>query len=158
MGGRIATPYVSAYYASKFAVEGLSESLRYELKAHNIRVKLIEPAHFKSSFIGRSMQWATHEAYEPQVSNMKAWVAQSDTTAPPADPVADMVFKAATDTSDRLRYPVHGTLMLAVHALMPDRLWRAMLGLGMNRAPKDAVIPAPTSAPRPQTSEATLRA
>jgi len=136
IGGRIATPYFSAYYASKFAIEGLSESLRYELKAHGVRVKLIEPAHFKSDFIDRSLQWATHSAYEPQVSNMRAWVTQSASKAPPADPVAAMILKAATDRSDRLRYPVSGGLMLAIHALLPDAVWRTLVGGGMNRAPK----------------------
>jgi short-subunit dehydrogenase len=138
IGGRIGTPYLSAYYATKFAIEGLSESLRYELKAHGVRVKLIEPAHFKSDFISRSMTWATHAAYEPQVGNMKAWVVQSASKAPPADPVGAMIFKAATDRSDRLRYPVSGGVMLAVHALLPDALWRRLMGIGMHRRPKEA--------------------
>jgi NAD(P)-dependent dehydrogenase (short-subunit alcohol dehydrogenase family) len=137
IGGRIGTPYVSAYYATKFAVEGLSESLRYELKAHGVRVKLIEPAHFKTGFIARALPlWATHADYEPQAGNMKAWVAHADAHAPAPDPVVAMIFKAATDTSDRLRYPVSGRLMLAVHALMPDALWRILLGAGMTRRPK----------------------
>jgi NAD(P)-dependent dehydrogenase (short-subunit alcohol dehydrogenase family) len=137
IGGRIGTPYVSAYYATKFAVEGLSESLRFELKAHGIRVKLIEPAHFKTAFIGRSLQaWATHAAYEPQVSNMKGWVAYGEAKAPEADPVAEMIFKAATDGSDRLRYAVNGTLIRAIHTLLPDAIWRALAGAGMSRQPK----------------------
>jgi len=137
IGGRIGTPYVSAYYATKFAVEGLSESLRFELKAHGIRVKLIEPAHFKTEFISRSMpHWATHSAYEPQVSNMKGWVAYGDAKAPGADPVAEMIFKAATDGSDRLRYPVSGRLIRAIHTLLPDAIWRTLAGAGMNRTPR----------------------
>jgi short-subunit dehydrogenase len=137
IGGRIGTPYISVYYATKYAVEGLSESLRYELKAHGIRVKLVEPAHFKTAFVTRSLQhWAAHPGYEPQISNMKAWVAHADANAPEASPVAEMIFKAATDPSDRLRYPVRGGLMLAIHALLPDAVWRAMLGAGMNRRPK----------------------
>jgi hypothetical protein len=38
-----------------------------------------------------------------------------------------MIFKAATDPSDRLRYPVHGRLLLAMRAMLPDALWRAVL-------------------------------
>jgi NAD(P)-dependent dehydrogenase (short-subunit alcohol dehydrogenase family) len=144
IGGRIATPYCSAYYSTKFAVEGLSESLRYELKAHGIRVKLIEPAHFKTGFIGRSLQhWADDPNYEPQAGNMKAWVAHADARARDASPVAEMILEAATDTSDRLRYPVHGRLMLAVHALLPDAVWRVLLGARMTHRPKlnPAAIP-----------------
>lgn len=147
IGGRIASPFVSAYYATKFAVEGLSESLRYELKAHGIRVKVIEPAHFKTAFIARALEgWTTHAAYEPQLSHMKAWVAYGDRTAPDAAPVAEMIFKAAIDTSDRLRYPVHGKLMRAIHALLPDAVWRALAGGGMSRAPKPARPAAPLQA------------
>jgi hypothetical protein len=47
-----------------------------------------------------------------------------------------MIYTAATDASDRLRYPVRGGLMLAVHALLPDAVWRAMVGAGMNRLPR----------------------
>jgi len=137
IGGRIASPFVSAYYATKFAVEGLSESLRYELKAHGIKVKVIEPAHFKTAFIERALeQWATHGDYEPQVSHVKAWVAHSDARAPQADPVAEMIFTAATDASDRLRYPVHGRLIRVFHTLLPDAMWRSLMGAGMSRPPR----------------------
>jgi NAD(P)-dependent dehydrogenase (short-subunit alcohol dehydrogenase family) len=51
LGGRFTSPFMSAYYSTKFAVERLSESLAYELGLHGIRVKIVEPAHFKTSFI-----------------------------------------------------------------------------------------------------------
>ena len=128
--------FMSAYYATKFAVEGLSESLRFELQPHGVRVKLIEPGHFKTDFVERSLQWAPHGAYEPQASNMKAWVIHSDHTAPSAEPVARAIFTAATDRSDRLRYPVKSRLMLAAHALLPDAAWRSVIAAGMTRRPK----------------------
>src|SRR5688500_14549662 len=43
LGGRVAFPFSSLYNATKFAIEGFTESLQYELEAFNIRVKLIEP-------------------------------------------------------------------------------------------------------------------
>jgi NAD(P)-dependent dehydrogenase (short-subunit alcohol dehydrogenase family) len=136
IGGRVTSPLASAYYSSKFAVEGLSDSLAYELKAHGIRVRLVEPAHFKTQFIERSLQWASHEAYEPQSGNMRAWVEYSDRRAPSAEPVAEAIFRASTDKSSRLRYPVRGRMMLAMNALMPEALWRSMMGLGLTRPPK----------------------
>ena len=63
LAGRVATPFMSSYNASKFALEGLSESLRYELSLHGIRVKLVEPAHFKTGFIERSLKLTSHPAY-----------------------------------------------------------------------------------------------
>jgi short-subunit dehydrogenase len=136
-GRLVGSAFMSAYYATKFAVEGLSESLRFELKPHGIRVKLIEPAHFKTGFVERSIQRTTHSAYEPQASNMNAWVIHSDNTAPNAEPVADAIFRAATDPSDRLRYPVRGRLMLAAHALLPDAAWRSLISAGMDRRPRE---------------------
>jgi short-subunit dehydrogenase len=136
LGGRVTSPFMSAYYSTKFAVEGLSESLAYELGLHGIRVKIIEPAHFKTSFIQKSLEWASHRAYEPQAENMRAWISHADRQAPAPDPIAEMIYRAATDGSKRLRYPVRGQMALALHALMPERVWRAMMGAGMNRRPK----------------------
>ncbi len=138
IGGRLTSPMCSAYYATKFAVEGLSDSLAYELKPHGIRVKLVEPGHFKTDFISRSLQWASHEAYEPQAGNMRAWIDRGDRRAPSAEPVAEAIYRAATDTSSRLRYPVHGRFILTLHALLPEPLWRGMMGAGLTRRPKTA--------------------
>jgi NAD(P)-dependent dehydrogenase (short-subunit alcohol dehydrogenase family) len=136
LGGRVTSPFLSAYYATKFAVEGLSESLRYELAPHGIRVKLVEPGHFKSGFVGRSMRWANHSAYEPQDGNMRAWVVDRDRRAPTPEPVAETVYAAANDSSDRLRYPVNAGVALMLHAILPDRFWRAMMSSAMTRRPK----------------------
>ena len=57
--GRLALPYASSYVATKFAVEGLSESMRYELEPFHIRVKLIEPGSILTEFGKGSMQVAT---------------------------------------------------------------------------------------------------
>jgi short-subunit dehydrogenase len=50
MGGRVAIPFDSYYHASKFAVEGLSESLRYEIEPFGVKIVLIEPGAVKSDF------------------------------------------------------------------------------------------------------------
>lgn len=136
IGGRLTSPLASAYYASKFAVEGLSDSLAYELRMHGIRVKLVEPAHFRTRFIERSLQWVSHAAYEPQAGNMRAWVEHRDRRAPSAEPVAEAIYRAATDTSSRLRYPVKGRMLLTLHALLPNMMWRGMMGAALNRRPK----------------------
>jgi NAD(P)-dependent dehydrogenase (short-subunit alcohol dehydrogenase family) len=131
-GGRVASPFAAAYHASKYALEGLCESLRFELKPQGIRVKLVEPGHVKTGFM-RSLTWATHSAYEPYLSNWRAQVAQSDDHAPGCEGVARVIFKAATDQSWRLRYPAQAGPMLALHAVLPDTLWASMLSAGMKR-------------------------
>lgn len=134
-GGRVASPFAAGYHASKYALEGLCESLRFELRPQGIRVKLIEPGHVKTGFI-RSLTWTTHSAYEPHLSNWRVQVAQSDARAPGCEGVARAIFKAATDQSWRLRYPVQTGPILALHAALPDTLWASILNAGLNRSPR----------------------
>jgi short-subunit dehydrogenase len=54
LGGRTAFPFSSLYHATKWAIEGFSESLQYELEPFGLRVKLIEPGPIKTDFYGRS--------------------------------------------------------------------------------------------------------
>jgi NAD(P)-dependent dehydrogenase (short-subunit alcohol dehydrogenase family) len=136
IGGRIAAPFASLYHASKFALEGFSESFRYEAAIHGIRVKLIEPAHFKTDFMRRSLQLAPHPEYEAQFNNYMDWVRLEDEKAPTAQPVAEAILRAAEGRSDKLRYPVKGSLILALTHVLPDALWRSLMAAGLTRKPK----------------------
>jgi NAD(P)-dependent dehydrogenase (short-subunit alcohol dehydrogenase family) len=138
IGGRVASPFAAGYHASKFALEGLSESLRYELSLHKIRVKLIEPSHFKTGFIDQSLRCTEEPEYDAAFQNYMGWVRHEDEKAPDPMPVADAIWKAANDKSDRLRYPVSGRFMLALVALLPDSLWRSLMAGGMTRPVKKA--------------------
>ena len=55
IAGIVSIPLQSLYHATKFAIEGFSESLQYELRPFNVKVKLIEPGTIKTEFCGRSM-------------------------------------------------------------------------------------------------------
>jgi NAD(P)-dependent dehydrogenase (short-subunit alcohol dehydrogenase family) len=140
IAGRIAMPFATGYNATKFAVEGLSESLRYELKLHGIRVKLVEPAHFKTGFFERSLQSTDHAAYRKAFQNYMGWVLHEDAKAPGPQAVAEAILRAAGDSSGRLRYPVKGGLIVAARALLPDVLWRAFMGAGMTRRPPGPAV------------------
>jgi len=139
IAGRIATPFASLHHSSRFAIEGLSESFRYEASLHGIRVKLVEPSHFKSDFFGRSLRVSKHEAYATAFRNYMEWVEEEDRKAPTAEPVAEAILRAAEDTSRRLRYPVNGGVILALTALLPDAIWRSLMAAGMSRRPKGAM-------------------
>lgn len=139
IGGRTAMPFASLYHASKFAIEGLSESFRYEASLHGIRVKVIQPAHFKTGFISRSLRVTAHSEYDTQFQNYMEWVNEEDRKAPGPKPVAEAILRAAEDSSPKLRYPVKGALMLALISLLPDAIWRSMVGAGMIRRPKKSV-------------------
>jgi short-subunit dehydrogenase len=71
VGGRMTFPFYSVYHATKWAVEGFTESLAYELREHGIRVKIIEPGPSPpSSTAGarqghRPMRWASMGARSP---------------------------------------------------------------------------------------------
>ncbi len=107
IGGQITFPLGSLYHGTKFAVEGLSESLHFELLPLGVRVKVIEPGMVKTDFAGRSFDFnndpALHE-YQPLVQALMSALGPMTEHASPADLVAESIFSAATDGSDRLRY------------------------------------------------------
>lgn len=133
MGGRFASPFASLYGATKFAMEGFTESFRFEASLHGVRLKLVEPAHFKTGFMGPSLETTAHEAYDAPFTNFMAYVHEEDRRAQSPEPVARVILKAAEDPSSRLRYPVHGALMLALIRILPDAIWRSLVAQGMTR-------------------------
>lgn len=132
MGGRITFPLYSLYHATKWAVEGFSESLQHEVRQFGIRIKLIEPGPIKTDFYDRSMDVVSLEGltvYEAYVARaMKAMNAFGETGAPPAR-VARTIFRAATDGSWRLRYPVGTMGILLIRKLLPDTLFNGLVRL-----------------------------
>lgn len=109
--GAIGFPMASVYSSSKFALEGWSEGLRYELGSLGIRVKIIEPGGaVKTGFVnrmgGESAGLKLIDNYIPfleQIGKFYAGMAStSDVDA--IERVVAAIFEAATDNSDRLRY------------------------------------------------------
>jgi NAD(P)-dependent dehydrogenase (short-subunit alcohol dehydrogenase family) len=108
MGGRIAFPFSTLYHATKYAVEGLTESLQYELAPFGIRTRIIEPGGYKTEFAGRSLSTFGagdladyRQAWDRYIAKISQWDFSENIRE-----VADIVYQAATDGSDRLRYPV----------------------------------------------------
>ena len=108
VGGRMTYPLGTLYHGSKWAVEGLSEALHYELSTLGIRVKLVEPGGVNTDFGGRSFAF-THDPeltdYQPLVDMAVAAMAEGDASGnqEPED-VAEVIFTAATDDTQQLRY------------------------------------------------------
>lgn len=137
IGGRLAFPLYSLYHSTKWAVEGFSESLRYELAPFNIRVKLIEPGPIKTDFYDRSAEVAHKPgltAYDTFVEKALPSLRRSGEQGSPPEVTAQVIYRAATDGSDRLRYPAGGNAEgLLLSRLLPDglRQWlvrRVILG------------------------------
>jgi NAD(P)-dependent dehydrogenase (short-subunit alcohol dehydrogenase family) len=125
--GRFALPYASSYVATKFAVEGLSESLRYELDPFNIRVKLIEPGSILTEFGKGSMQVAMSEPYQVSMNKFLGVFTKSNARAAKPESVAEVIYGAANDSSNRLRYLAKPGPLFWLNRLLPDALWRRLL-------------------------------
>jgi NAD(P)-dependent dehydrogenase (short-subunit alcohol dehydrogenase family) len=123
--GRVGLPFMSPYDASKFAIEGMSESLRYELEPFGIRIKLVEPGGVKSAF---AHEWVRHPAYEPVVSRLIGKLTAGAAAAAGPEGVARILFTAATDGSRRFRYTANGGgIALFLNRILPERGWRALV-------------------------------
>ncbi len=130
IGGRLAFPLYSLYHATKWAVEGFSESLQYELKPFNIKVKVVEPGPIKTDFYDRSadiMKKQGLTAYDGYVERaMKIMLGFGEKGVHPRV-VASTIYKAASTNSWKLRYPVNTQGMLAIRKLMPDALFSGLV-------------------------------
>jgi NAD(P)-dependent dehydrogenase (short-subunit alcohol dehydrogenase family) len=137
MGGKITFPLYSIYHATKFAVEGFTESLHYELSQFNIKMKLIEPGPIVTDFYGRSRQFikpTDTNQYDGfiQKFNNAAEKVMKDAEGP--EVVAKTIFKAATDNSNQMRYAVGkpGPILLVLRKLLSDKLYFLMVRKSYN--------------------------
>ncbi len=128
IGGRIGFPFISAYHSTKWAVEGFSESLRFELRPFGIEVKIIEPGGIRTDFGTRSMEAVLKPPYDVMANRMLKMYEDRGNKLPGPEGVARTIFKAATDRSGKLRYPIHDWPYLTMRQVLPDFLWRRLLG------------------------------
>ncbi len=124
VGGRITFPLYSVYHATKWAVEGFSESLQFELRPFNIMVKLVEPAAVKTDFYSRSKDVFRKEGMPEYDAYEKVALANTDKfgeDAPGPEVVAKTVWKAATGRRNKMRYPctVQGKMLLFLRKTHP---------------------------------------
>ena len=113
VGGRIGIPGLSAYHSTKFALEGLSESISYELEPFGIRVVIIEPGVIRTNIINSSI--IAKKALDPKSpyfslmqkleNNFKSMMENASASSPPEE-VAKVILKAVTSESPQLRYTV----------------------------------------------------
>jgi NAD(P)-dependent dehydrogenase (short-subunit alcohol dehydrogenase family) len=108
--GLFGYPGGSAYVSSKFAVEGLSESMAYELEPFGIRVILIEPGFVQTNFansmvIAKKAQDPT-SPYSQMMQRIAASSSELAKSGSSADLVANVILDAATNPNPRLRYLV----------------------------------------------------
>ena len=129
MGGRIAVPFHSGYHGTKFAVEGLSESTRYELEPFGIKTILIEPGAVGSSF-WRNMKKAAKTSsldndspYKQMANNMSEAQKQMAQNSMHPSEVAKLILQAVTSDNPDFRYVVgkDAAMTLEARRNMSDR-------------------------------------
>jgi NAD(P)-dependent dehydrogenase (short-subunit alcohol dehydrogenase family) len=128
MGGRIWEPLGAWYHATKFAVEGFSDSLRAEVSRHGIQVVVIEPGPIRTEWGSIAAdgleQTSAHSAYRDQASTVARGLRGLDNSRLSSEPdvVARAVVRAATSRRPRTRYVVGGAwIFLWAERLLTDR-------------------------------------
>ncbi len=126
MGGKITFPLYSIYHATKFAVEGFTESLHYELAQFNIKMKLIEPGPIVTDFYGRNRQFVkpTHtNQYDSFIQKFNDAAENVMKNAEGPEVVAKVIYKSAMENNDQMRYAVGkpGPMLLMLRKLLSDK-------------------------------------
>ncbi|MES2691481.1 MAG: SDR family NAD(P)-dependent oxidoreductase, partial [Bacteroidota bacterium] len=116
--GLMAFPMLSMYHASKWALEGFSESLWYELEPLGVRVKLIEPGGIKENNYSVNVELVKEVSsdYEGLLNRVHHSEWFPSFTQP--DEVAAAIYKASTDPSNRLRYRIGNDCELLLNERM----------------------------------------
>ncbi len=107
IGGRITFPLNSLYHGTKFAVEGLSEALQYELAPLGIEVKIVQPGGIDTDFGGRSLDVSNDPAlleYQPLVQNAIEVLGPMMAQGSSPERIAEVVYAATVDKTGQLRW------------------------------------------------------
>lgn len=109
VSGRVGFPGYGPYAASKFAVEGYSESLRHEMSPYSVRVVLVEPGAFRTEIWHKGLaRIVSHEnsPYRERLEAVLRYSRLAGQKAPDPIQVANLIARIAAKRSPRLRYPV----------------------------------------------------
>jgi NAD(P)-dependent dehydrogenase (short-subunit alcohol dehydrogenase family) len=139
VSGRVATPFTGAYNASKFAIEGLADALRMELKPWDMKVAIVEPGSIDTDVWRDVLETAAQaeakmaphhrELYASQAASMRKSVAQVQKRTSPPEKVAKAVERALTATRPRARYLVGADArgQVAMQSALPTRAVDALI-------------------------------
>lgn len=133
VGGRIATPFLAPYHASKFAVEGLSESLRRELLLFGIDVIVIGPGAVVTAIWGKAAELDIepfrNTPYFTALQRVLAYMAKMGEGGLPPERIGEAVLQALTANRPKVRYEVSPQPMQDFMARnLPKRLVDRMIG------------------------------
>jgi NAD(P)-dependent dehydrogenase (short-subunit alcohol dehydrogenase family) len=129
ISGLVGLPGVSVYAATKHAVEGFSEGLRWEVAPFGIDVCLVEPGTFKTAIFFENQRRGAHVSregpYAAMTATIERLVLEDAMRAPPPDPVAAAVLRLIRAPSPPFRTLVgnDARALVALRRVIPDRLF-----------------------------------
>ena len=158
VGGMMAMPTMSAYSASKFALEGASESLWYEMKPWNVKVSLVQPGFVHSQsfknvlFTDESEQAALNpsDPYHAYYTNMATFVGVMMKRAfSTPEKIASTILKVMTEKNPPMRVPatLDAWIFGCLRKLLPRGIYHRLLYMGLPgirdwaRLPEAVVVP-----------------
>jgi NAD(P)-dependent dehydrogenase (short-subunit alcohol dehydrogenase family) len=145
IGGRVAIPLVGPYSASKFALEGMSDALRRELRPWGMDVSLVEPGAVATPIWDKGIDQAeeldraappeVRERYGEVMDALRKESEKNRTRGVPPDEVADAVAHALTASKPKTRYLIgrDAKLRAPMAAVLPDRVMDAAIGRALGQ-------------------------
>jgi short-subunit dehydrogenase len=133
IGGKVATPLGGWYHASKFAVEGLSDSLRMEVKPFGIDVIVIEPGGIKSEWAGIAVEnlnkVSGNSVYKDLIRQMTGALKNMEPKNSEPSVIAEVILKAITVKKPKTRYHAGSMsgMVLTMRKILPDKLFYKVL-------------------------------
>jgi NAD(P)-dependent dehydrogenase (short-subunit alcohol dehydrogenase family) len=137
LGGRISFPLNSPYHATKFALEGLSESIQYELEPLGIKIIVIEPGGVGSNFL-KNLKMVTktsdpsNSPYRSIQSSMSEYFKQWAQNLTHPSEVAKVILQAVTTDNPDFRYVVGKAMALESRRNMSDRQFQNLIKKQIN--------------------------
>lgn len=138
IAGRVTFPFQSVYHTSKWAIEGFSESLYYELKSLNIKVKVVEPGMVKTNIYNSVLECPKEQCPNEYKTNFEKWhsylmKSYRNGYAPELD--AKTIYKAANSKSTKLRYSSDFTtkLVFFLRTLFPLSIFQCIIKKQSNK-------------------------
>ncbi len=140
IAGRIASPFMGAYASSKHALEGMTDSLRRELRPFGVKVVLVRPGFIKTAFGEQEQEGFARTAdgdgpYAAMAAAFRAWHAKGHPNGASPGAVAEAVEKALTAANPHSRYTAPARYLgpLFMRNTMPsavsDRIFERVSGL-----------------------------
>jgi NAD(P)-dependent dehydrogenase (short-subunit alcohol dehydrogenase family) len=139
VGGRVALPFLGPYAGSKHALEGMSDSLRRELRGTGVEVSVVEPGSVKTPIWEKGVSAAdsllermpaeAESVYGKGLDSVRAAAAREGARGVEPDQVADVVAHALTAAKPRTRYPVGRGIKMRIRLwkMLPDRAFDRLI-------------------------------